>query len=407
MAEPQYPDFVFPLGGISRVGEQGQQKPGTTQTGVNVRSLDPHVRRLRGASRCGLSKFVPDQADGTSTLIQHLNVIVDPTTAAMLVNFTDPPIGSPPPPPGSPDPFQVPDPPTSGPTDPDDPNYRGPPDKAEPPGGNGWTPWPTVPPDSGGGEPDVPTVIFRHVDETGGDVTEYDASHSFGTVSGGSFLCVFVFSANFYDDTITTLQDPTVSQFQDTLGLTWTERATDFGGASSFVPLASNGSRGWLYTAKVGATGGTCTVSWKFSYGHGDRGAAYQVILWEVSGLASSDPFVDGAVTTENFSFSVHPYLEMTDSVTPDNNSNVVLVCGVISGATDNATFTQVSPTGMDVELVELQNPPGPPVNGTYGLLYSIQDRASGVAITAKVGMADPDNVTSGYGMAAVVLRKN
>jgi hypothetical protein len=89
VAEPQYPDLVFPLAGVDKQGEFGQQRAGTTPTGQNVRSLDPRTRRRRGATRAGLSKFAPLQVDGTSTLIQHLNVIVDPTTEALLVRFVD------------------------------------------------------------------------------------------------------------------------------------------------------------------------------------------------------------------------------------------------------------------------------------------------------------------------------
>ena len=80
-------DLQFPLQGVDISGEFGQQRQGTTPVGSNVRAMDPSTFRLRGASRPGLSKYLPVRVGGLTSVIQHLAVIVDPTVDALLDDF--------------------------------------------------------------------------------------------------------------------------------------------------------------------------------------------------------------------------------------------------------------------------------------------------------------------------------
>src|SRR3954463_844347 len=67
------------------------QPGGTTAAGVNVRAFEAQTQRVRGGSRPGLSRYIDATVAGTH-LIQHLNVIVDPTTDALPDTFDpDPP----------------------------------------------------------------------------------------------------------------------------------------------------------------------------------------------------------------------------------------------------------------------------------------------------------------------------
>lgn len=74
-------DLTFPMLGVDVSTEIERQRAGTTPVGTNVRGLDPFQRRARGGSRPGLSRYI-DEA--LPSYIQHLNLIVDPTTAALI-----------------------------------------------------------------------------------------------------------------------------------------------------------------------------------------------------------------------------------------------------------------------------------------------------------------------------------
>ena len=81
-------DMPFPLSGQNVAGEFGAPPGMTAVKGVNCRGFDPIARRLRGGSRPGLTKFLPVTPAGTH-LIQHLDVIVDPTVDALPADFSD------------------------------------------------------------------------------------------------------------------------------------------------------------------------------------------------------------------------------------------------------------------------------------------------------------------------------
>lgn len=103
----------FPLGGLDVSQEYEMQPAGTSRDALNVRACDPSTMRLRGGSRPGLSKYVPQTVSGLPGLVQHLNVLVDPTTPALLANFiqqlvTDPTTG------GAGGPNGIPDPSSGG-----------------------------------------------------------------------------------------------------------------------------------------------------------------------------------------------------------------------------------------------------------------------------------------------------
>lgn len=93
MADEKLQDLEFPVGGVDKLQEFQGQPPGTTPDADNVRSLNPDSLRTRGGSRPGLVQFVPEviPADlALSLVIQHLNVIVDPQSDALLQNFVTP-----------------------------------------------------------------------------------------------------------------------------------------------------------------------------------------------------------------------------------------------------------------------------------------------------------------------------
>lgn len=76
-------ELVFPLQGMDITTEFELQPPGTTVFAQNVRSIEPGQQRNRGGARCGIRKYV-DQKLGLHSLIQHINIIVDPTVDATL-----------------------------------------------------------------------------------------------------------------------------------------------------------------------------------------------------------------------------------------------------------------------------------------------------------------------------------
>lgn len=127
-------EALFPVSGIDVSCEVDRQTPRTTARGVNVRACDPRTLRVRGAARPGLTKLLGDTVSGLAGFpVQHLNVIVDPTVAALLAS--DPAAMSPP--------GAIPDPSTNnaagGSTDPNDPLVRNP-DRTIRPGGSGIQP---------------------------------------------------------------------------------------------------------------------------------------------------------------------------------------------------------------------------------------------------------------------------
>lgn len=79
-------EIKFPLAGVEVSGEFGTQRPGTTPRGLNVRVCDAIAFRLRGGSRHGTTKLLSDRISGAN-MLQHLNVIVDPTTEALLPDY--------------------------------------------------------------------------------------------------------------------------------------------------------------------------------------------------------------------------------------------------------------------------------------------------------------------------------
>lgn len=90
MPEGKPEPLEFPLKGIDVTREFQLQPPGTCADAVNVRSRDSIDHRNRGGSRPGYSKQPTDRIPEGATVIQHLNVIVDPTDLALPQNFTTP-----------------------------------------------------------------------------------------------------------------------------------------------------------------------------------------------------------------------------------------------------------------------------------------------------------------------------
>lgn len=83
-------DMGFPMHGLNLVAEFERQPPGSTVQGKNVRAFDLYLQRMRGGSRPGLVKYISSQVLGISSKIQHVNIIVDPTEAALTSGFFDP-----------------------------------------------------------------------------------------------------------------------------------------------------------------------------------------------------------------------------------------------------------------------------------------------------------------------------
>ncbi len=81
----KFVDILFPVHGINVACEIEQQPEQTTPIGENVRACEPGTQRLRGGARPGLSKYLPQLPSGP-TKVQHLNIVVDPTTDALLGN---------------------------------------------------------------------------------------------------------------------------------------------------------------------------------------------------------------------------------------------------------------------------------------------------------------------------------
>lgn len=82
MSEAQDFPLEFPVSGIDVSVEYGRRPAGTTETGENVRAFDSLEDRQRGGSRPGLTKLVNERVNGDNE-VQHLDVLVDPTTPAL------------------------------------------------------------------------------------------------------------------------------------------------------------------------------------------------------------------------------------------------------------------------------------------------------------------------------------
>lgn len=147
----QITNLEFPNGGIDVSGEFQEQPPGTTPEAVNVRGVNPDTLRERGGSRAGLIQYIPGPLFAGADLIQHLNIIVDPTGPALGQNFVVP------------DDTWVEDP--------------GNPGQFVPPGGWGWQPNPNLPPNQ------PPTDIAQVQKKSGFD--------TINAVSTGDFNVVF------------------------------------------------------------------------------------------------------------------------------------------------------------------------------------------------------------------------
>lgn len=83
-------ELVFPLQGINLATEFELQPGGTTPIGVNVRGYEAMTLRMRGGSRAGLVQYIPATVNGVA-LVQHLNILIDPTEAPLGGQFAAPP----------------------------------------------------------------------------------------------------------------------------------------------------------------------------------------------------------------------------------------------------------------------------------------------------------------------------
>lgn len=295
VAGEQYADLTFPVGGIDQQGEVGQQPGLTTPVGVNVRGLDPRTRRLRGGSRSGLSKYLPVRVDGTSTVIQHLAMIVDPTTAAMLASFVDDygvtgggDIGE-----GIADPMTNVD---SG-GDPDHPDYRNP-GRDIPDGGSGVTLNPRT--------PDIPDADKAGVDGQSSSGWEYvqhaevsvgqsiltetrtDSKAFDSATERHQLIVVFVYCTTDYDGP--DLFPPTIT-VTDSLGNVYNALTAEQFTAES-APYSQGADYARIYWARNEA-GGACTVSVKFDNTNPNPGGLIgfsDIVIMEYRGLQTSTP---------------------------------------------------------------------------------------------------------------------
>lgn len=76
MAKQQYMELGWPVNGIDSHSGFTHQSPGTCADALNVRGYDPTNSCLRGAQRCGISKYLSPQLSGTNPIqnIEHLSV---------------------------------------------------------------------------------------------------------------------------------------------------------------------------------------------------------------------------------------------------------------------------------------------------------------------------------------------
>lgn len=74
---------MFPVQGVDTTCEYMRQPDATTPDAQNVRIHDPLAERARGGSRPGIGKYNPDQVNGETYQVQHLNILVDPQAPAL------------------------------------------------------------------------------------------------------------------------------------------------------------------------------------------------------------------------------------------------------------------------------------------------------------------------------------
>ncbi len=86
LAPESFVDLPFPIKGIDVATELEHQPAQTTPVGQNVRAFEPSTQRARGGARPGLVEYIPSQVLGFPSKIQHLNIIVDPTEAALVAD---------------------------------------------------------------------------------------------------------------------------------------------------------------------------------------------------------------------------------------------------------------------------------------------------------------------------------
>lgn len=79
--EDSFADMPFPVRGVDQSNAFGDQTPGTTIEGTNVRVFEPMTGRGRGGSRPGLAKLISTALPGE---IQCLNTVVDVRSEALL-----------------------------------------------------------------------------------------------------------------------------------------------------------------------------------------------------------------------------------------------------------------------------------------------------------------------------------
>lgn len=78
----------FPLAGLNVATEFGRPPKLTAPVAANVRAHDALANRKRGGSRPGLSRLAAGRVPAGANLIQHLNVVVDPTEPALAAGGT-------------------------------------------------------------------------------------------------------------------------------------------------------------------------------------------------------------------------------------------------------------------------------------------------------------------------------
>lgn len=268
MAQTQQDEAVvnwsFPVRGIDKVQEHAAQPQDTTPIGKNVRVCDPGTLRLRGASRPGLSKYVSAQPNGAN-LIQHLDVIVDPTTAAL---------------------FQLTPSSEPGESEPDPRN----PGSYVPTGGTGAqpnpnNPWPLADDEESDWEFVQATADDYEINAPGSTVNLAFVQN----VTAGDLLLV-----------ASEMSDTTSSSFLDTV--------TDSQGNTYTRIHPVDGTSGVIYWAVAGSTG-ACTVNCAFEVG---AGTLYTVVgIAQYSGQnatpqdgSASNTDTDTALTTGSMTVS-------------------------------------------------------------------------------------------------------
>lgn len=222
-ANPElFADLTFPVHGLQRSTEVNAQPLGTTPIGVNVRACDPGTMRLRGGQRAGLSKFISTKPGGTN-VIQHLDVIVDPTTAAL---------------------FQLTPNPEASEADPRIPGSY------VPTGGTGAqpnpnNPWPLDQEEEGGWELVQVTADDFSINAPGSTVQVAFAQN----VTAGDLLLV-------------------AAENSDTTSSSYLDEVTDSQGNTYTRIHAVDGTNGVIFRAIAGSTG-ACTVNAAFVVGAG------------------------------------------------------------------------------------------------------------------------------------------